>query len=144
MRRIHKQLLAALAAVIAVGGGSLVVHDRMEEAERESRRESIRVAAEGIFQARADKKDAEWRRFAAPTGREWSHARAKVTLTDVEIQGARAKVRIQEITTPYTTDRSGADPRPDVPWAGQYVYVFEPAGDGWKFVKDISKEEFGS
>ncbi|MER7109824.1 hypothetical protein [Streptomyces sp. NPDC000229] len=143
MRTIHKLLLAALAAGIVTGGALFFVLGRMEEAKREAERESIRLAAESIFQAKADKKDAQWRAYPAPTGRVWDRARTKVTLDQVEMQGERAKVRISEITTPYTTSPSGADPQPDVPYVGQYVYVFEPAGDSWKLVKDVTKEEFG-
>ncbi|MEV3993637.1 hypothetical protein AB0J57_32565 [Streptomyces sp. NPDC049837] len=142
MRKIHKLLLAALAAVIVVGAVVFVVQDR-KEAERAAERESLRLAAESIFQARADKKDALWRQYAAPAGRVWSEARARATLNRVEIQGKRAKVWIQEITTPYTTNSSGTDPQPDIPYVGQYVYVFEPAGEGWTFVKDVTKQEFG-
>lgn len=140
MRKIHKLLLTALAVVIVAGAAMFVVQDR-KEAERAAERESIRLAAESIFQARADKKNAEWRRHPAPAGRVWSEARAKATLAQVEMQGKRAKVRVQEITTPYTTNNSGTDVRPDVPYVGQYVYIFEPAGDTWTLVKDVTRQE---
>ncbi|WP_336319900.1 hypothetical protein [Streptomyces lavendofoliae] len=142
MRRIHWWLIAALAVVIVAGAGVFVVRERIEEAERAAERESLRVAAESVFQDRADEKDALWRRYPAPAGRVWSQARAKVTLDRVEMRDTSAKVWVQEITTPYTTDRSGGDPRPDVPYAGMYVYIFEPSEDGWTFVRDVSKQEF--
>ncbi|MFC8914806.1 hypothetical protein ACGF5F_34435 [Streptomyces sp. NPDC047821] len=140
MRTWHKLLLAALAAVVVAGAAVFVVQER-EEARRAAERESLRSAAESIFQARADKKDAVWRQYAAPSGRVWSEARARVTLTRAEKEGTRTRAWLQEVTTPYTTNRSGTDPRPDTPYAGMYVYVFEPSADGWRFVKDVTRQE---
>ncbi|MFF8833144.1 hypothetical protein [Streptomyces sp. NPDC015131] len=146
MSKISRWVLAAVAAAVAVAVAVtlFVVQERREKAAQDAERESLRVAAQAILQGRADQKNAEWRRHPPAAGRVWSDARAKVTLNRVEMGEGRAKAWLQEITTPYTTDRAGADRRPDLPYAGMYVYVFEKKGGDWTLVKDVTRAEYHS
>ncbi|MDN3293347.1 hypothetical protein QWM81_04640 [Streptomyces ficellus] len=60
----------------------------------------------------------------------------------MEMHGERAKVWLSEVTTPYATTRSGADPQPTLPYAQSHVLLFERAGDSWRLSQDLTKAEF--
>lgn len=137
MRRSHKVASGAVAAVIAAGGAVYVLQDRAEKAEREA----LRVTAEAIFQREADT-DPQWRKTPSPAGRVWGEAKSKAVVHHIEKHGERAKVWVDDFTTPYTTAPSGADPQPTIPYASSHVFLFEPDGDGWRLVEDLTEKEF--
>ncbi|WP_329209438.1 hypothetical protein OG257_20425 [Streptomyces sp. NBC_00683] len=137
MNKKNKLVLAALAALVAAVPTTLVVHDRIETAERES----LEQAALRVFQRDADLATAYWRSLEPPPGKVWDKAVASAVVSDVEMQGDRAKVWVDEYTTPYATDPSGKDSQPTTPYAGSHLFLFEPAGDGWRLAKDLTESD---
>ncbi|MFF0399913.1 hypothetical protein ACFYSJ_29750 [Streptomyces sp. NPDC005248] len=138
MDKKHKLVLAAVAALLAaVPAATLVIQDRLETAERES----LEQAALKIFQRDADLATAEWRSYEPPADKVWDKAIARAAISDVEMQGDRAKVWVNEFTTPYATDLSGKDTQPTEPYVSSHVFILEPAGDGWRLAKDLTKSE---
>lgn len=129
-----------VAGAIAVGGLVYAVQDWREDAERES----LRLAAEEIFQQKADTSSASWRKGPLPRNRMWSEAKSKARLERVQMLDSQAKVWVAELTTPYSTTRSGTDPQPDTPYVSSRVFLFEEAGDGWRMVKDLTNQEYGT
>ncbi|MFD3453962.1 hypothetical protein ACFWVC_17520 [Streptomyces sp. NPDC058691] len=139
MDKKRKLALAAAAVVVAAVPSALVVQDRLEAAERKS----LEQAAVKIFQHDADLPTARWRSDEPPMGKVWEKAVAAADITEVEMQGDRAKVWVNAYTTPYVTDMLGKHPEPDVPYVGSHVFVFEPAGDGWRLAEDLTQSELG-
>ncbi|MFF1448643.1 hypothetical protein ACFVYF_10880 [Streptomyces sp. NPDC058274] len=137
MNKKRKLALAAVAALLAAVPATLVIQDRIETAERKS----LEQAAQKIFQRDADRTTAEWRGYEPPSGKVWDRAVAKAVIAHVEMQGDRAKVWVDEFTTPYATDPSGKDSRPTEPSATSHLFLFEPAGDSWRLAKDLTKSE---
>ncbi|MER5891816.1 hypothetical protein [Streptomyces sp. NPDC001876] len=134
MDKKHKLALAALAALLAAVPVTLVTHERAETADRES----LEQAALKIFQRDADRASAEWRSHEPPAGRVWDKAVATAAVSDVEMQGARAKVWVDESMTPYATDPAGKDAQPTTPSVSSHLFLFEPAGDGWRLAEDLT------
>ncbi|MET8272485.1 hypothetical protein [Streptomyces sp. NPDC005096] len=131
MDKKHKLVLAAVAALLAAVPATLVIQDRIERAERES----LEQAALKIFQRDADLATAEWRSYEPPADKVWDKAIARAAISDVETQGDRAKVWVDEFTTPYATDLSGKDSQPTEPYVSSHLFLFEPAGDGWRLAR---------
>ncbi|MGW6094154.1 hypothetical protein ACWFRK_07065 [Streptomyces sp. NPDC055157] len=137
MDKKHKLVLAAVAALLAAVPATLVIQDRIETAERVS----LEQAALKIFQRDADLATAEWRSYEPPADKVWDKAIARAAISDVETQGDRAKVWVDEFTTPYATDLSGKDSQPTDPYVSSHLFLFEPAGDDWRLAKDLTKTE---
>ncbi|MFE7778252.1 hypothetical protein ACFU5O_31040 [Streptomyces sp. NPDC057445] len=138
MHRKNKLVPAVAAALLAAVPATSAIQDRLEAAERES----LERAAQKVLQADADLATAEWRTYAAPPGKVWDKAVADAAVFEVEMQGDRAKIRVNESTTPYATDPSGKNPEATVPKVGTHVFLFEPAaGDGWRLVQDLTMTE---
>jgi hypothetical protein len=137
MNKKNKLVLAAVAALLAAVPATLVVQDRIETAERKS----LEQAAQKIFQRDADLATAEWRGYEPPAGKVWDRAVARAVIAHVEMQGDRAKVWVDEFTTAYATDQSGKDSQPTDTSAASHLFLFEPAGDGWRLATDLTKSE---
>ncbi|WP_327420250.1 hypothetical protein OG763_03475 [Streptomyces sp. NBC_01230] len=138
MDKKHKLVLVAVAAVAALLAAvptTLVIKDRLETAERES----LEQAALKIFQSDADLATAEWRSYEPPADKVWDKAIARAGISGVEMQGDRAKVWVDEFTTPYATDLSGKDAQPTEPYVSSHLFILEPAGDGWRLAEDLTK-----
>ncbi|MFF8387369.1 hypothetical protein ACF053_27525 [Streptomyces kanasensis] len=130
--------VTAGAAVVVFTGVTtvLAVLDQREEADRES----LRVASEALFEREAEA-DPQWRQAPAPAGRVWGVAKPKAVVHHLEMVGERAKVWADNVTTPYTTTPSGADPQPTTPYMSSHVFLFEPTGDGWRLAADLTEKE---
>ncbi|MET7860093.1 hypothetical protein ABZS81_23370 [Streptomyces sp. NPDC005318] len=138
MDKKHKLVLAAAAALLASVPATLVMQDRTETAERES----LEQAALKIFQRDADLATAEWRNYEPPADKVWDKAVARAAISDVERQGDRVKVWVDEFTTPYAGDLTGKDSRPTETYMSSHLFLFEAAGDGWRLAKDLTESEF--
>lgn len=137
MDKKHKLVLAASAALLAAVPVTWVMHERAETADRES----LEQAALSIFQRDADRASAEWRSHEPPAGKVWDKAVATAAVSAVEMQGARAKVWVDESTTPYASDPSGEDSEPSTPSVRSHLLLFEPAGDGWRLAEDLTESD---
>ncbi|MET7365454.1 hypothetical protein ABZS61_06420 [Streptomyces sp. NPDC005566] len=133
----HKLALGVLAALLAAVPVTSLMHDRAEAADRKS----LEQAALSIFQRDANRATAEWRSNEPPAGRVWNKAVASAAVSDVEKQGDRAKVWVDEYTTPYATDPSGKDSQPTAPYVASHLLLFEPAGDGWRLAEDLTESD---
>ncbi|MFF3397181.1 hypothetical protein ACFYW6_01475 [Streptomyces sp. NPDC002659] len=140
MQKKHKVGLAAAAAVLVAVPGGLVVKNQAAAAEREAETKSLEQAAEEIFQRRADRSEAEWRRHAPPAGKVWNQADARADVSRVKRKGDQFIVDVNEIAIPYTSDAYGMKLEPTTPWVGSYRYVFERDGSDWRLVKDLTDQ----
>lgn len=83
---------------------------------------------------------AEGRKSAA-AGRGWSKAEAAAHVTQMDVQVDRAKVWVNQVTTPYREGRAGEAVGPGTPFVSSHVFVFERAGDGWLLAEDATDAE---
>ncbi|MFF3951018.1 hypothetical protein ACFYYN_40390 [Streptomyces sp. NPDC001902] len=137
MDKKHALVLAAAAALVAAAPATLVVHRHVEAAERAS----LERAAQKVFQHDADLPTAYGRRDEPQADVMWDGAVSTAHIQQVEMAGDRAKVWVDESTRPYATDRFGKTHRADVPWVSSHLFVFEPAGDGWRLAEDLTTTE---
>ncbi|WP_329558008.1 hypothetical protein OG711_00580 [Streptomyces uncialis] len=137
MIRKHRFVLSAAAVVLAAVPATLVVQDRLDAAERDS----LERAAQRIFQRDADLSTASWRNHPAPAGRDWGGAAAEARVDQVEKRGERAKVWVQQLTTPYTTTPTGTKPEATVPYVSSHLFVFERTGDDWRLAEDLTRSD---
>jgi hypothetical protein len=83
---------------------------------------------------------AEGRKSAA-AGRGWSKAEAAAHVTQMDVQDDRAKVWVNQVTTPYREGRAGEAVGPGTPFVSSHVFVFERAGNGWLLAEDATDAE---
>lgn len=137
MIRRHGFALSAAVVVLAAVPATLVVQDRLDSAERKS----LERAAQRIFQREADLSTASWRSHPAPAGRDWGGAAAEARIDQVEKRGERAKVWVQQLTTPYTTAPTGTESEAAAPSVSSHLFVFERTGDGWRLAEDLTRSD---
>ncbi|MFD9542529.1 hypothetical protein [Streptomyces sp. NPDC060022] len=115
--RVAAWVLVPLGLLLAVGGiGYFFTHYQgatvMSEAMEPTYRKGDRLVIEDIDAGEVRRGDADWRSYEPPAGKVWDKAVASAVISDVEMQGDRAKVWVDEYTTPYAADPSGKDSQP--------------------------------